>query len=151
MIDVINKIFLESGFEKKESDLNVTFYLKKENEFYFTLDLEISEILKINNLTDFEKLDKYILLKEYFDSTLKKTSSAIEKNTSLIIFVKCETFNSIETSKQNILLLEEDEYFFKKYIVLYTDEAKGKYDLSLDRKSTRLNSSHANISYAVFC
>src|SRR3712207_7856391 len=24
-------------------------------------------------------------------------------------------------------------------------------DLSLDRKSTRLNSSHANISYAVFC
>src|SRR3712207_8347603 len=25
------------------------------------------------------------------------------------------------------------------------------YRLSLDRKSTRLNSSHANISYAVFC
>src|SRR3712207_8308872 len=25
------------------------------------------------------------------------------------------------------------------------------YDGSLDRKSTRLNSSHANISYAVFC
>src|SRR3712207_7509613 len=25
------------------------------------------------------------------------------------------------------------------------------YDLRLDRKSTRLNSSHANISYAVFC
>src|SRR3712207_7912876 len=25
------------------------------------------------------------------------------------------------------------------------------YDLLLDRKSTRLNSSHANISYAVFC
>ena len=26
-----------------------------------------------------------------------------------------------------------------------------RQDLSLDRKSTRLNSSHANISYAVFC
>src|SRR3712207_8250265 len=26
-----------------------------------------------------------------------------------------------------------------------------KYDASSDRKSTRLNSSHANISYAVFC
>src|SRR5688572_31251698 len=25
------------------------------------------------------------------------------------------------------------------------------YDLSLDRKSTRLNSSHSQISYAVFC
>src|SRR3712207_9315507 len=28
---------------------------------------------------------------------------------------------------------------------------KGFYAMALDRKSTRLNSSHANISYAVFC
>src|SRR5438445_9271933 len=27
----------------------------------------------------------------------------------------------------------------------------GRHDHALDRKSTRLNSSHANISYAVFC
>src|SRR3712207_8847350 len=27
----------------------------------------------------------------------------------------------------------------------------GRYDVGQDRKSTRLNSSHANISYAVFC
>src|SRR3712207_7519775 len=32
------------------------------------------------------------------------------------------------------------------------DAARGARDLEgLDRKSTRLNSSHANISYAVFC
>src|SRR3712207_7252822 len=30
------------------------------------------------------------------------------------------------------------------------DEAQG-HDVEADRKSTRLNSSHANISYAVFC
>src|SRR3712207_7701369 len=30
-------------------------------------------------------------------------------------------------------------------------EAKNPLDNSADRKSTRLNSSHANISYAVFC
>src|SRR3712207_8783683 len=29
--------------------------------------------------------------------------------------------------------------------------AEIKQDMRLDRKSTRLNSSHANISYAVFC
>src|SRR3712207_8358368 len=33
---------------------------------------------------------------------------------------------------------------------LFKDTA-GLTDWSLDRKSTRLNSSHANISYAVFC
>src|SRR3712207_8116889 len=33
------------------------------------------------------------------------------------------------------------------------DDAQGRrrYDVHEDRKSTRLNSSHANISYAVFC
>src|SRR3712207_9380338 len=41
--------------------------------------------------------------------------------------------------------------------VLVRDTFRGKnavnalIDLPLDRKSTRLNSSHANISYAVFC
>src|SRR3712207_8874288 len=30
-------------------------------------------------------------------------------------------------------------------------DSDGKLDVSEDRKSTRLNSSHANISYAVFC
>src|SRR3712207_8812557 len=52
----------------------------------------------------------------------------------------------------------------KKYRVVYDDflsfYSQKKYDLILmnppfsdgeDRKSTRLNSSHANISYAVFC
>src|SRR5207245_9576402 len=31
------------------------------------------------------------------------------------------------------------------------DSAKQRGDLDLDRKSTRLNSSHGSISYAVFC
>src|SRR3712207_8747820 len=33
----------------------------------------------------------------------------------------------------------------------YLVEVSGTYTYSKDRKSTRLNSSHANISYAVFC
>src|SRR3712207_7127612 len=37
--------------------------------------------------------------------------------------------------------------------VVYHPKAMGGYHVAeaLDRKSTRLNSSHANISYAVFC
>src|SRR3712207_8267908 len=31
------------------------------------------------------------------------------------------------------------------------DAANQAFDITTDRKSTRLNSSHANISYAVFC
>src|SRR5688572_33286526 len=32
-----------------------------------------------------------------------------------------------------------------------TQVREGQFDLQLDRKSTRLNSSHSQISYAVFC
>src|SRR3712207_8632400 len=36
-------------------------------------------------------------------------------------------------------------------LLTFAVRAERKQDLTLDRKSTRLNSSHANISYAVFC
>src|SRR3712207_8879536 len=34
---------------------------------------------------------------------------------------------------------------------VWVDSGTGQWTKNLDRKSTRLNSSHANISYAVFC
>src|SRR3712207_7938041 len=37
------------------------------------------------------------------------------------------------------------------YFLWQTTRPRQAADLSRDRKSTRLNSSHANISYAVFC
>src|SRR3712207_9255833 len=46
----------------------------------------------------------------------------------------------------NVYVLETDGFRFKKIISRWSNEYGF---LSLDRKSTRLNSSHANISYAV--
>src|SRR3712207_7843559 len=43
----------------------------------------------------------------------------------------------------------KDEVDLKKYENL--NQLKREIDNYIDRKSTRLNSSHANISYAVFC
>src|SRR3712207_2249460 len=50
----------------------------------------------------------------------------------------------------------DNELYFKEYVVAYTNAAALVSEdcvdsEDLDRKSTRLNSSHANISYAVFC
>src|SRR3712207_8769051 len=52
-------------------------------------------------------------------------------------------------SSPNIILDERPDYFpaFVASDALMTDAGS----FLLDRKSTRLNSSHANISYAVFC
>src|SRR3712207_8007556 len=42
-------------------------------------------------------------------------------------------------------------HFSSKKFVKHDSSAGSANQLLLDRKSTRLNSSHANISYAVFC
>src|SRR5690625_6155548 len=46
---------------------------------------------------------------------------------------------------------EEDLVFRKKELYEFLEKAAEKYGFNRDRKSTRLNSSHVAISYAVFC
>src|SRR3712207_8635819 len=48
-------------------------------------------------------------------------------------------------------LKQQYKVVFYVFIVLALVFAFMAYVLKVDRKSTRLNSSHANISYAVFC
>src|ERR1035438_5510294 len=47
--------------------------------------------------------------------------------------------------------VERPEKGWSAYFVEMTFPSGGKYPFKLDRKSTRLNSSHLGISYAVFC
>src|SRR3712207_7118155 len=57
--------------------------------------------------------------------------------------------NHIPLEEQNNLI----EAYYKRFFSddLSTRDKAAKIWSNLDRKSTRLNSSHANISYAVFC
>src|SRR5258707_9728568 len=65
-------------------------------------------------------------------------------------------------AQRRILIVDDDEDFAdslrdllepKGYVIRNVDTAEQAHAslLRRDRKSTRLNSSHANISYAVFC
>src|SRR3712207_8443790 len=48
---------------------------------------------------------------------------------------------------------EDEAAVLERYLAVHADDEGNAYARlgSVDRKSTRLNSSHANISYAVFC
>lgn len=116
---IINNIFDESGFENNEN-----YYSKDNNQFYLTLHLNETEFSSIENKNSIEEIQAYKELLENFNELVQiGTSTSIEKNTSLLIFVKCQNINALEEYKQQILLLEEDQYFFKKYVILYTDGA----------------------------
>src|SRR5947209_13459191 len=65
--------------------------------------------------------------------------------------VSADTFNSLFTMHGTTMIflaiMPLSVAFFNFIVPLQI----GARDVALDRKSTRLNSSHANISYAVFC
>src|SRR3712207_7235674 len=60
------------------------------------------------------------------------------------LFTRTTTVNHAQVSQEIFLGLLKNGYVFPRTTL-------GAISPSTDRKSTRLNSSHANISYAVFC
>lgn len=129
MIDIVKRIILEAGLDVHQINNEIEYYSNKDIAYFFVLDLELSEIADIKNYSDFERNEKYTSLKLHFiEQITKGESNTLEKNTALIILVKCDTLTSIVKYQQQILLLEEDEYFFKKYVILYSELAiQGQY------------------------
>src|SRR3712207_6909065 len=72
------------------------------------------------------------------------------KLSSLKVYIqeKDDINKTIESSKRDYALYQKS---LEDISVESQDNSSNIEDLVLDRKSTRLNSSHANISYAVFC
>src|SRR5699024_1664179 len=88
-------------------------------------------------------------IKAWQEASLKVVPVAI--NVSPIQILKTDFVHGIETVLKNY---DIDPAMIEIEItesILLKNEHKIKEDLRRDRKSTRLNSSHVSISYAVFC
>src|SRR5688572_31725945 len=91
-----------------------------------------------------------------FPYTTLFRSHALRNNASHIDAV--EPHRTIAKLLVNELAADNDSLFHQPQVKLHITEprsflsaANRKYGLIQDRKSTRLNSSHSQISYAVFC
>ena len=120
MKELLENIFLANGFSRP---------ILKENAFFFEAnDLKRSEYY----LVDFIEGDK---VKGYLESDAmenifalfndqKRERQDVEKNTSLIICVKVTNIqNEIGIIRNDILKIEEDDYWFKKYVIVYSDNS----------------------------
>lgn len=121
MNDILQKIFTEAGFEASLAG-GQRYYFKGERAYFFLLDINITEMGNLKSFTDLESNGRYIELKNSFNTLVKEgTSNTLQKNSALLITVKCTSLAALHDQQQQILMLEEDEYFFKKYVLLYTD------------------------------
>lgn len=124
MNEIVKRIFTESSHEENTTEDGITYFSYKDITYYFLLELEQMEFGGIRKFADLEDNLKYKKLKSNFDKLVTQgKSNTIEKNSSLIVMIKCDSLQGIETYQQQIFLLEEDEYFFKKYVVVYSEKS----------------------------
>lgn len=129
MIDILKNIFEKNEYKVQDAfnDIKQIGFIGSINkldrkDYYLVIDTNISTIA--NNLID-EIIDE--IIKIYWNIDLLKkygVGSDYKKNTSLILLVKVDSVNDEYELSNKIYDIEESPYFFKRYVILYTEEQK---------------------------
>lgn len=103
---------------------NDSSFFYKENQEYFIVSEYNQKKEDDNDINNFFKCKRTWDIVQYLDSfkTNNPTLVWIDKDTSLIILLKLERLADFEDLKNQIMKIEEDEYFFRKYIIIYDDK-----------------------------
>lgn len=122
MVQLLYSIFEEQGIKKIADDIGC--FSHENQSFFFNINIQESELLLIKNTQSFYDNEDYKRILDVYKKLVDTSGiPEIEKNSSLIITVKCEYLDTLSKLQQQILLIEENEYFFKKYVILYTEES----------------------------
>jgi hypothetical protein len=122
MEQIIKKLLLESGYVERTLDLS--FFSKEDKSFFFLVNISEDNFTLVKNKDSMKENQEYEAVIDGFKTLVNSGEQiTIEKNSSLIMLVKCADINAIENLQQQILFFEEDEYFFKKYVILYTEDS----------------------------
>ena len=117
MRDIIIKFLQNNHFNQVDREFD--FYTNSQNSEYFILSQYSPD--ELNNFFDDDKTSQVI--KEFERVSLIVEHENIKKNTSMFILVEVDDLKEIfedEKVQQSILLIEEDYYYFRKFIILYT-------------------------------
>lgn len=149
MEQLIRKILLES--EYVENNNNISYFHRNNAAYFFTIRFSQENLQNIKSKDLLQENEAYNSLLTEFNKIVKEGSDiAIEKNSSLIILVECEDINALSNLQQQILLIEEDEYFFKKYVLLYTRESITNLHVSTPIIPHLITKLHNNSQFDLF-
>lgn len=117
---IIKQILSECAYVENTEE--ITFYSKEDKSFFFIINISDEDFTLLKNKDFIKENQQYKTVMDGFKTIINNGEQiTIEKNSSLIVLVKCSSIEAIEDLQQQILLFEEDQYFFKKYVILYTD------------------------------
>ncbi|MFP3595755.1 ABC-three component system middle component 1 [Chryseobacterium sp. SIMBA_029] len=124
MKTLIENILNNNGFVFKD-EING---FHQENKSYFFIKEINSDILEtVKSRESLNESEWYrAFLTQFNELCSKENFSAVEKNSSLIILVAAGDITVIEQLQSQILLIEEDQFYVKKYVIVYTENALEK-------------------------
>lgn len=118
MINIISGLFKLSEFVVDEKN---SFASNNEKHIFYVYK-------SYNNINEFREnlVQDQDDLYDYISQL--ENANEIKKNTSFIILIKLKEKNEKDIIQKEILDLEEDKYFFKKYVITYlSDEVESFY------------------------
>lgn len=132
MHSILRKIFLEYKYQIIKQDSECTFYGNLNQEYFMTIEYTVKELNK------FFETNKTDVLLEYFEAAQSERND-VKKNTTLYVFVETDNIeNFYKENKNTIFKIEEDQYYFRKHIIVYTKNGISNIDTK-ENISSQLN------------
>jgi|SRR5690554_54586 len=130
---LINKILENSEFKFNDE---LQGYHQTDKSFYFYKTLVADQLAEVKDKNSLNRSEWYQSFLSNFNELCQSDKyPALEKNSSLLIFVEGSSITELSSLQSQILLLEEDQFFLKKYVIYYTSSAYEKIkDLSLNEE-----------------
>lgn len=91
-------------------------------DFYKKIDNDSKRFLIVHETTSLKNADHYNNTIHDITPNEIKSEPAFERNSDLIIILKIENLGDFNKHEKNILSIEEDPYYFKKYVLYYSEE-----------------------------
>lgn len=118
METLINAILANNGYSYNET---IKGFQLENKAYFFTQTISSNELEVIKNRFSLDECKWYQSFLSKFNELCRKNEPpSLEKNSSLLILVESTSIKDLERLQSQILLLEEDQFFVKKYIIIYT-------------------------------
>ena len=129
MEQLIKTILSNNGFSYNDQ---IEGYELPEKSYFFIQTIGIDQLEEIKSKNSLKDCTWYQNFLSSFNQTCNKAEySAVEKNSSLLILVEGTSIQNLLLFQSQILLIEEDQFFVKKYVFIYTKTAVSKISPSI--------------------
>ena len=127
MEKLIKTILVNNGYETLILNDEINGFHLGDKSYFFLQTIGADELKEIKNKSSLQDCTWYrVFLSKFKDICQSNNYPPLEKNSAMLILVDSSSVSEMERLQSQILLIEEDQYFIKKYVIVYTPNSLSK-------------------------